>query len=164
MEHQYNSKKSAFSLVEVTLAIGLAAFGIVSMLGLMSSLLNTNREAGEETVIAAMVKKVSGELRPRPFDQPASGTDNSLKALSTSGTTFYFGSDGLLSPTTAEALYVCRVSLRADAQLTTPPDPSRVPPTTPVENRYDAELEFSWPHPVKKYTKTFHISLARYAN
>jgi|GEM_PF-2435263 len=156
MKHRLISKRSAFSLVEVTIAIGLAAFGIIAMLGLMSSLLATNREAGEETVIASMVEQVSGELRPRPFDPPASGADNSLTTLSTSGTTFYFGSDGLLAPTPAEALYACQVTLRADAELTTL--------TTSVENRYDAKLEFNWPHPAGKYTKTFHLSLARYGN
>jgi uncharacterized protein (TIGR02598 family) len=156
MDHRPISRKSAFTLVEVTIAIGLAAFGILSMLGLMGSLLNANREAGEETVLAAMVKKVSGELRPRPFDAPATGADNSLAALIPSGTNFYFGRDGLLTPTPAEALYACQITLRPDASLTTA--------TTAVENRYDAELEFSWPYPHKKYTKTFQISLARYAN
>lgn len=156
MEPRITQKTKAFSLIEVTISIGLAAFGIVSMIGLMGSLLNTNREAGEKTVIAAMVRTVSGELRPRPFDAPASGPDNSLAALVDSGITFYFGQDGVMTPTAEGALYSCRVTLTPDRSLTTP--------TTLVENRYDAALEFRWPHPANTSSKTFHISLARYAN
>jgi len=160
MAYRLNTRKCAFSLVEVTIAIGIAAFAIISMLGLLGSLLNTNREAGDETLLAAMVKTTATDLRSRPFDQPAAVTDDkSLSALhsSTSGPLLLlFKQNGHLTGNPKEAFYSCRITLRPDASLTTP--------ITLTENRYDAELEFNWPYPHQGFTQSFQISLARYAN
>ncbi len=147
-------RKKAFTLVEVTIAIGIAAFGIISMIGLVSSFLNSGRESGEETVLVSMLKKVSGDLRARPFDPPSAGKDDSLATLAVTPQRFYFNVDGTEAAGAGAAYYTCLVTAKADGTFTNA--------TTTLQNRYDAELKFTWPQ--RPDGRIFQISLARYAH
>lgn len=54
-------KNKAFSLVEVTIAMGLVSFVMVALLGLFSVGITTSREAGVETVIAQIVMQAQSQ-------------------------------------------------------------------------------------------------------
>ncbi len=155
MKRRFQTKK-AFSLVEVTIAIGIAAFGIISMLGLLGSLMSSGRESSEDTVLSDIAKTVAAGLRARPFDPPASGTDNSLEKLSksTTGELTYFSMEGATLTTNNNPLYTCTVTVTAEPEFSTA--------TTGVINLYEAKIEFSWPYPKDIFKKTFRINLARY--
>lgn len=61
----------AFSLVEVTLAIGLVAFVLVALVGLLSGGLRISAESGEELQAANVVSRILGERRAAPLsDRP----------------------------------------------------------------------------------------------
>jgi uncharacterized protein (TIGR02598 family) len=74
----------AFTLVEVTLALGVAAFCLTTIFGLLPVGLNSNQASSEQTVSSSIAKAVMADLRATPsgaqysprfgFNVPASGT------------------------------------------------------------------------------------------
>jgi type II secretory pathway pseudopilin PulG len=58
---------AAFSLVEVTLALGVMAFCLVALLGLLPVGLNSNRGALEQTAAASVASAVAVDLRQTPL-------------------------------------------------------------------------------------------------
>lgn len=73
----------AFSLVEVTLALGLVGFGMVSMMGLLPSGLTTFREAMDRTLSAQIVQAVLNEYQLTDYS-----------SLPTGPVTSYYDADG----------------------------------------------------------------------
>ena len=57
-----------FSLIEVTIAMGILSFALVTMLGLMPVGLNTLRGAADATTTAQIVQRISGEARLTSFE------------------------------------------------------------------------------------------------
>ena len=55
--------RRGFSLVEVTLALGVAGFCLVSIFGLIPVALNSNQAALEQTVASGILTSISGDLR-----------------------------------------------------------------------------------------------------
>src|SRR5438874_4482039 len=74
----------AFSLVEVTLAIGVAAFCLLAVFGLVPIGVQTNRNATSQTAAANIMAAVIADLRATPKDY-----DNSK--------TYYVGDGAFLS-------------------------------------------------------------------
>ncbi len=64
-----NSTKAAFSLVEVTLAIGIVSFVVVSILGTFSVGLTTIHDAKNDMSHAQIVAQISSTVLQTPFDQ-----------------------------------------------------------------------------------------------
>lgn len=60
------SARAAFSLVEITLAIGVAAVALVSVIGLLGVAADSNAAAGRDTVIVTMTTQVMNDLRSAP--------------------------------------------------------------------------------------------------
>jgi len=58
--------RSGFSLVEVTLALSVAAFSLVAIFGLLPVGLNSNQASIEQTVAAGMATRLSADLRAAP--------------------------------------------------------------------------------------------------
>lgn len=59
----------AFSLVEVVLAIGITAFALIAILGLLPVGLNTMRESVDEMVATGILTAVEADLRNVPEDE-----------------------------------------------------------------------------------------------
>lgn len=62
-----------FSLVEVTLALGVAAFCLLSILGLLSVSLTNNRNAIEQTAASRVAAAIVADLRATKTSVPAAG-------------------------------------------------------------------------------------------
>jgi uncharacterized protein (TIGR02598 family) len=60
------SKAAAFSLVEVTLALGVAAFCLIAVFGLMPIGVQTNRNATSQTAATNIMAAVVADLRGTP--------------------------------------------------------------------------------------------------
>lgn len=58
----WSDASSGFSLVEVTIAIGILSFSILMMLGLMPAGLTTMRNAMSSTIETQIVRQIGGEL------------------------------------------------------------------------------------------------------
>jgi len=62
----------AFSLVELTLAIGIAAFCLIAVFGLIPVGVQTNRNATSQTVVNNVIAAVVADLRATPKTSPTS--------------------------------------------------------------------------------------------
>ncbi|HSJ03923.1 MAG TPA: hypothetical protein VK956_15780 [Verrucomicrobium sp.] len=60
----------AFSLVEVALAIAIIGFSLLAVVGLLPSLLKTERDIGFHSLLPRLASQAMGEMRARPY--PAS--------------------------------------------------------------------------------------------
>ncbi len=80
--------RRAFSLVEVTLALGIAAFGLVAAVGLIPVGLSTMRDAMDDTAQSMISDRIAGEAALTSFEDLAAKYD--------SGTTLYFDDEGQL--------------------------------------------------------------------
>jgi len=77
----------AFSLVEVTIALGIVSLAMLSVMGMMPVGLSTMRAAMDQTTEAQIARRISGEAALIPFDQ--------LDAYAAAGP-YFFTQDGTL--------------------------------------------------------------------
>lgn len=59
----HTSLRSGFSLVEVTIAVAIAALGFITLMGLLPTGINMAREAGQMSTGARIIQKLSGEMQ-----------------------------------------------------------------------------------------------------
>ena len=90
--------QSAFSMVEVTLALGIAAFCLIAVFGLMPVGVQTNRNATSQTAAANIITAVVTDLQTMP-KTPGTWTGTSVQfgiplQPSTTLYTLYFGQQG----------------------------------------------------------------------
>jgi uncharacterized protein (TIGR02598 family) len=89
-------QSGGFSLIEIVIAIGLAAFAIVGLIGLMPQGLTTLKQSRSDSLRAEILKSVANTAKQ---------TDFSLIS-SLNGTNFYFDADGVLVTSgSPDALY-----------------------------------------------------------
>ena len=73
---------SGFSLVEVTLALGISSFAVVSVFGCLSVGVNTLHDTNRDVTNAQIISEVSSMLTQTPFAQlPGFVTDTDTKPL-----------------------------------------------------------------------------------
>ena len=93
MNKQTNSA-GAFSLVEVALALGVAAFCLIAILGLLPAGLNTNQSSTRQTTANGILSAIVADLRATP------GTSSQSAQFGISfqhKKTLYFAGDGTFS-------------------------------------------------------------------
>lgn len=90
----------AFSLVEITMAIGILSFAMIAIMGLIPVTLKVSRDSIEKNLVLHMSQVVRADLSSQPFS-----------TLAGSGTR-YFDPEGEVLPDAVGARY------RADYQLT----------------------------------------------
>lgn len=128
----------AFSLVEVTLAIGLTAFCLTSLVGLFGVGLQASRQSTDDTTLsAAAVRLASGMAVSADF---FSATDV---------VTGYCDADGVVTDKTANRLY----------QYTITKIPGTSTPPGLPDSLTRAKVTFSWPVPANKYSNAFYVTL-----
>jgi uncharacterized protein (TIGR02598 family) len=95
------NRQHAFSLVEVTLALGVAAISLLVIFSLLPVGLQTNQRAMEQTASADILSAVVADLRATPVTNPRGGSIASTQfgisipaAGSTGTTTLFFNSAG----------------------------------------------------------------------
>lgn len=76
-----------FSLVEITLTLGIVAFVLVSILGLFGVGIESSRRSASDTIVSQIVNQVLSDTRTQ--DLPAPGT-GSLE--------FYYNDKGVIVP------------------------------------------------------------------
>lgn len=77
---------AGFSLVEVTLAVGIAALGIIAVLGLMPQGLEMSRKTGEMTAQRQITEQIVRNLDQKSWSELTAGGTNF---------TYYFDDQGL---------------------------------------------------------------------
>ncbi len=84
----------AFSLIEVTLALGVVSFGLMSVLALLPSGLKTVRESANEIALSSIARSVRAELNQASFSDVSTVLPSE---------TWYFSQTGMRLPATAAA-------------------------------------------------------------
>jgi uncharacterized protein (TIGR02598 family) len=92
----------AFSLIEITLAIGVAAISLVTIFALLPLGVQTNQRSIEQTASADILSDVTADLRATPVTSPRGGATSSpqfrvaIPAAGSTGapTTLFFNSAG----------------------------------------------------------------------
>jgi uncharacterized protein (TIGR02598 family) len=137
-----NCRISGFSLVELTLAIGIAGFCLIAVFGLMPVGVQANRNATSQTAATNIVASVIADMRAT-----TSSTSPQYGVRFGTATTLYF--DGAGQFTTV---------LGANSRY-------RVGITFPWTsgNTYGANLKVTWPAPVDPSTTTPSGSVEMFA-
>jgi uncharacterized protein (TIGR02598 family) len=124
---------AAFSLVELTLAVGIAAFCLIAVLGLVPVAALTNRNATSQTAATNIIASVIADMR-------ATTSSTSPQYNITFGTakTLYFDGAGQFTTSLgANSRYRVRVTF----------------PSSPSGLSY-ADVKATWPAPVDPVTTT----------
>ena len=149
---------AAFSLVEVTLALGVAAFCLLAVFGLMPIGVQANRNASSQTAATNIIAGVVADIRTAATGTP-SATQSQLyrinvPARDSSNSTpqiLYFDSAGQFTTFLgANSRYRLNVAFPAN------PDPSQFKATY-------AGVKVTWPAPVDPATTTPSGSVATFA-
>ena len=119
--------RRGFSLVEVTLALGIITFGLIAVMGLLPTGLRLAKQSADEVAAVSIMTGISVSL------EKAGSTANSGNAT--------FTADGMRIPKTADAAYVAKYATYA---ATWEIRSSAVPPS--------ALITVSWPAITTNYT------------
>ena len=127
------SAAGAFSLIEVTLAIGIAAFCLIAVFGLVPVAVQTNRNATSQTAATNIIAALIADMR-------ATTSSTSPQYVITFGTakTLYFDGTGQFTTSLgANSRYRIRITF----------------PSSPSGLSY-ANVKATWPAPVDPATTT----------
>src|SRR5438128_2540923 len=101
----------AFSLVELTLALGVAAFCLLAVFGLMPIGVQTNRNATSQTRATNIIAALTADLRATPKTAGTwTGTSSQFCIPLGPSTTLYFDSEGRCSSDLAGSTSPCGVT------------------------------------------------------
>ncbi len=67
--HRVSRHSAAFSLVEVAIAVAIAALGFITLLGLLPHGINMARNSAEMSVGSKIIQKLSGEMQSMAWDR-----------------------------------------------------------------------------------------------
>jgi uncharacterized protein (TIGR02598 family) len=139
-----------FSLVEVTVAVGICAFVILALVGLMATGLTSAREASRDTATAGMAEYVLHDLKTRAYGAIAAGPVDP----------YWFSQDGAwLQTPSADAIYRCDVAVA-------PADPMLIPESLRPAEAGDLglrlRLSFSRVLETNQPPEIFETTIARY--
>jgi uncharacterized protein (TIGR02598 family) len=123
----WNCKNVSFSLVEVTLALGIAAFCLIAVFGLMPIGVQTNRNAASQTAATNIISAVVADLRATP---KTSTTSSQFAIQFGQSKDLYFNGTGGFVPDTPDA------NSRYHLNITFPSSPTGLP---------YADLKVTWP-------------------
>ncbi|HEX4083850.1 MAG TPA: hypothetical protein VHY22_02980 [Chthoniobacteraceae bacterium] len=109
--------RRGFSLIEVTLALGVASFCLVPLLALLPLGMNSNRNASAQTVAAGIATAISADMQASPV---LSGTTSRFAIpLKNGSDSLFFGDDGSVvgegGMAPAGAKYRATLSISQDA-------------------------------------------------
>ena len=123
----WNCKNASFSLVEVTLALGIAAFCLIAVFGLIPIGVQTNRNAASQTAATNIISAVVADLRATP---KTSTTSSQFAIQFGQSKDLYFNGTGGFVPDTPDA------NSRYHLNITFPSSPTGLP---------YADLKVTWP-------------------
>ena len=141
---------SGFSLVEVALALGVVAFALVAIVGLMSISMKSGKDSMDDTLLSAMTTAAISGLRAQHFIDAthlagASGVLPGTAATSSTAATVlpieYFDDSGTLLSSASNALYQCTMTLQPDGATAGAPDANG----NQAVNMVRVSLAFAWP-------------------
>jgi uncharacterized protein (TIGR02598 family) len=118
--HSSSRGSGGFTLIEVTLALGVVAFAFVSLMGLLPVGMQAFRSTIDTAVRSQIVQHVTTDATETDFDTLTSGTCLSGSTLLTSGSAYrYFDDQGTEVPQ-SNSIYQVWVQVAPATQLPAP--------------------------------------------
>lgn len=116
--HQRPRRTPGFSLVEVTLAIGIVAVAATTIFALLPTALNTLKSSNEQTVEAQISEQLSSNLLQTPFADLPNATvyyfyDNEGTALSVGAANAAVAASSNASDAPARTVFTAQLSVSA---------------------------------------------------
>lgn len=127
------------------MALGIASFVLISLLGLMTVSLDASKRAYEDTTVASIAQTVLSEARTNGFDNLGSLNANR-----------YFSYEGTPLPSPDSAYYKCNI--RGLAHTSTNLPSSALKSTAGVR----VSLAFFWPPNSPKTNEIFETTIAKF--
>ena len=146
------ARTSSFSLLEVVIALGVITFGIVGILAVFPTALQTGHSAQDETRAAHIAQSVFGSLvaqAPSQFNNVqirlSDGTlSPSINLTTSSSYTLYAGNDGQLTNSAANATYAITIYTN-----------NSVPGFTDPASANQVTVRVAWPSNAPAANQTF---------
>lgn len=138
------SKTSAFALVEIVMALGIAAYILIGIIGLLSVACDTGKASMEDTLLVSMVNRTVRDLRRQNFTTLV-GTATAGTAIPLPGSPIYFDAEGQLienstgSGIPANAIYQCTGTMLPDGDTVSTVNGSD------TSHLLHVLLQFAWP-------------------
>lgn len=152
-------KACGFSLVEITLALGVAAFALAAIVGLLSVTLKNSKSAMDDTLVAEMTTDLVNTFRKQAFNDISNATnvyfDISGKRVNTLDASGLIVAMAQGTAITKGAVYECVPSVIADTNTKSGDG---------TVNLWRIALSFQWPAGATNSAnqKTIHANIARY--
>jgi uncharacterized protein (TIGR02598 family) len=148
------TKRKAFSLIEVVIALGLFAFCIVGIVGLLPIAANSVKSVSIESTANNIAESISGFWQVAPSTASTSGgnfTMGNFTVGTTGNQTFYYNNDGSIVPDVTAA------SLRLIYDVNA---------LSGFPNTFTVNLTFTWPpnatgNSTTATTRTFNYIFAK---
>lgn len=112
---------NAFSLVEVTLAIGIVAVALVPLMGMIPTGLNAQKQALDTTVASQITQKISSDAEQSDFDSlitPSAGTSPLKDRYFSNQAVELLDASGQPNPSDPQRLYDVRTTTNFGTQGT----------------------------------------------
>ena len=119
--------QQGFSLAEVTLALGITAFCLVTIFGLLPVGLNMDQNAVQQTEAANVLSMIAADIQATK----TSGTSSAYGIVVASGTTLYLKEDATNVRIPADAKYSATITFGTSSGLT--PIPLNILVTWPAQ-------------------------------
>lgn len=118
--------EAGFSLVEVSLALGIVAFGVIAVFGLLPAGLDTFRLSNDTAVSSQILQKIISEAQETDFDQLIKDKTNNPISSGTTGVKAirYFDDQGKELTSGSGAIYYVNTRIQPAT------DSPAVPPVT----------------------------------
>jgi|GEM_PF-1879217 len=102
----HKSSQQAFSLVEITLALGIVTCSMLVVIGLLPVGLQTMQDSAVQYGLASISQQISSELQGMPFTASESNSGYAITALNDSGNSRieYYTREGILTTSTATSM------------------------------------------------------------
>ena len=131
-----------FSLIEVTLALGVAGFCLVTIMGLIPLGLNSNQNSLEQTMAASLASQVYSDLRVAA--KTSNATSPRFNIPIASGTTMQFTSDGqVVAAGASQPANPAR--FKVNISFANPPAPQGSGSTLPPGQSTQVHILVTWP-------------------
>lgn len=81
IRHYPHDRARGFSLVEVTLAIGITAVALVSLMGMLPKGMKTLQRANDQAVMGRIHQQILGEIQLTPWEDEAGGGTSPVESF-----------------------------------------------------------------------------------
>jgi len=88
------TKREGFSLVEVTVALGLAAFGLLAIFALLPTGVNSNSDSVKSTLAAGLATTIVNDLQSANYGAPSPVYGINPDTVATDPPAMFFRADG----------------------------------------------------------------------